>query len=290
MSRQQTQHPEDEFEAVGGESTPEHESAATLEAELRQLRAENARLRTRYAETKRSSYHREALALAAVGIGAGVVGAVVTTAQSVLFSIAGIGLFAAVLTWFLTPEQFIPADIGRGVFAPLARNGDAIAGQLGLSATRVYLVTGDGPRLFVPKRDEYELPADADLTDPFVIGDEATTGLSLEPAATKLLEEFEETHQGPLPDDARELATHLAEGVTEGLEIATGVDADVDGADGRATFDITTMQFGPTAQFDHPVRSFLAVGMARGLGQPVEAEWTTGDDERVVVTVRWDSS
>ena len=288
MSRQQTRPAEDGLDAVG--EMPDSEPKTDIEAELRQLRDENARLRARYADAKRSSYHREALALATVGLVAGLVGAVVTTAQPVLFSIAGIGLFAAVLTWFLTPEQFIPADIGRAVFSPLARDRDAIAGQLGLSAIRVYLVTEDGPRLFVPKRDEYELPPEADLANPFVIGDETTTGLALEPAAGSLLDEFEETHRGPLPDGAHELAERIAEGATEGLEIATGVDVDVDAAGGRATFDVAGMQFGSSAQFDHPVRSFLSVGMARGLDHPVETEWTTGDDGGVVVTVRWDST
>jgi hypothetical protein len=286
MSPQQEPHSDDTSETVGGES--ERDSETKQEAELQELREENARLRSHYAEAKRSSYHRESLALATVGFVAGSVGMVITTAQQVLFSIAGIGIFAAILTWFLTPEQFIPANIGRAVFSPSARDRDAIAAQLGLSATRVYLVTEDGPRLFVPKRDEYELPAEDDLTDPFVIGDETTRGLSLEPSAKNLLDEFEATHQGPLPDDARELAILLVEGATEGLEVATNIKVDVDADDGRATFDIATAQFGPPAQFDHPVRSFLAVGMTRGLDQPVEAEWTTSSDEHFVVTVRWD--
>lgn len=288
MSQQQTR-PDTGDSGLGSEM-PNPEAETGVEAEIQQLQDENARLRARYADSKRSSYHQEALALAVIGLVAGVAGMVITTAQSVLFSIAGIGFFAAVLTWFLTPEQFIPADIGQAVFSPLAEDRNAIVGQLGLSATRVYLMTDDGPQLFVPKRDEYELPSEEELQNPFVIDEETTMGLSLRPAARSLLDEFEETHQGQLPDEARELAGRLAEGTMEGLEIATGVEIDVDAAAGRATFDIAAVQFGPPTQFDHPVRSFLAVGMARGLDRPVEAEWTTNADDRVVVTVRWDQT
>lgn len=289
MSQPQSQPLEDGSDVMDIEETSPPESEVT--DELQRLQEENARLRTRYAESKQASYRREAVGLASVGIISGIVGVVLPAAQQVLFSIAAIGLFAGVLTWFLTPEQFIPADVGRDVYSPLAENEDSIASQLGLSSTQVYLTTSDGPRVFVPKRSSYELPPEDALTIPFVIGeDESTTGLSFHPSATRLLNEFEATHQGPLPTNPSELATHLVEGLTEGFELAGGVKVDVDASTGRATFEISTVQFGPISQFDHPVRSFLALGMADGLAQPVETEWVTKENGETTITIRWEET
>jgi hypothetical protein len=279
--------PAGESDREGDPPPGESHTTEELRAEIVELRAANDRLRERYESARRTTYERTALGLAGVGIAAGVAGLVVTTAQQVLFSVAAIGLFAGVLTRFLTPERFIPEDVGHGVYAALAENEAAVCDHLGLAGPHVYLDTDAGLRLFVPERESYELPDGAALADPFVVTDDAaSTGASFRPAATDLLDSFERTHRGTLPAAPGEAATHLGEGLAEGLELAGRVETDVRASEGRATFEVTDARYGDAATFDHPVRSFLAAGMARSLECPVECEWATTDDA-LVVTVRW---
>ena len=54
------------------------------------------------------------------------------------------------------------------------------------------------------------------------------------------------------------------------------------------TVGVVGSVYGPVDQFDHPVASFLAVGLAEGLDVPVsvQVESSTGDAD-AVVTCRW---
>lgn len=276
-------------ETDGWASTDPEQRVDELRTRVDELEAENRRLREQYAASRRQSYRRTALGLAATGAVAAALALVVPGARQVLFSVAAIGAFAAVLTWFLTPEHVISASVGAAVYRPLAANEDSVTGELGLSARRVYLPADDGGRLFVPEYDSYRLPADP-ASETFVVGDTAeTSGVSLRPSAQRLFEEFEASHTGPLPDAPDELCAHLIEGLTEGFELADGVDTDVSAAENRATFEIRGCRFGPFSQFDHPVRSFLALGIARGLDVPATVEWETSGADDASLTVRWEN-
>lgn len=266
-----------------------------LRARVRRLEEANRRLRDQYAGVRERRYRRTALGLAVVGVVFGLTGLVVTEAQDVLFAIAAAGLFGAVLTRFLTPEQFIPLDIGEGTYAALAENEAALADQLGLSSTRVYVTTDRGPRLFVPELDAYDdaLLDDPDaLAEPLVVGDDASrSGLSLRPAAEPLLRAFEQQHRGTLPADPQEAVATLREAVTDALELAGGVDVDLDSDDGRVTFSLSDPLYGDTTQFDHPIGSFLGAGLATALGTPIEVDVVTVERDGTVtplVTCRWD--
>lgn len=269
------------------------EDEIVLRTRLRRLEEENEQLRERYRTLRSRRYARTALGLAVVGIVLGSLGFVVPAAQEVLFALAATGLFGAVLTYFLTSEQLVPLDIGKGIYSTMATNEASIAEQLGLSSTRVYITTGRGPRLFVPEVDTYDrtvLDTNEWDTGPFVVGRTASrSGLSLRPVAEPLLREFEA--QRNLPSDPREAILTLREGVTDGLELATGVDMELDAANGRVTFEVTDSPYGPLTQFDHPVASFLGAGLAIALDTFVEAETTThqrGDNTTALLTYRWD--
>ncbi|WP_256546735.1 hypothetical protein [Halobellus inordinatus] len=270
-------------------SEPDDEQSADpeqLQAQVETLQAENQRLREQYAATQQQTYRYTALGLAGVGLLAGVAGVIITPAQQVLFALAGVGLFAAVLTWFLTPEQFIPVTIGHAVYAPLATNLDAVAGELGLSGNRIYLEQDQESRLYIPEGETTAIPDELDST--FTIGESPEeTGISLHPTGRQLVDEFEESHSGPLPDTPSELSSHLVEGLVEGLELATDVDATADPDNHHIIFEITDPQFGSLSQFDHPVQSFLAIGIARGLETPVTVERVSVGDDEEQMTVRW---
>lgn len=264
-----------------------------LVTQLELLAEENQQLRESYTQAKRTKYRQTALGLAVVGLAAVAGGLLVPRASTVLFALGGIGLFGGVLTYFLTPEQFVSADVGRDVYATLAGNEAALAGELGLSDERRYvpLETGDRDvRLFVPQHESAATPEDDALTQTIVVPDDGERrGLALDPSGQRLFRAFEAALTGPVSATPGELGDQLSEAIVEQFELARSASAESDPADGRLTVAITGSVYGPLDTFDHPIASFLAVGIARGLDQPVSLEVTEqpDGDAGALVTCRW---
>ncbi|RDI69686.1 hypothetical protein [Halopelagius longus] len=259
-------------------------------AEVRRLRAENERLRERYAQTRRSKHRRTALGLAVVGLLAGGVAALVPMVRGPLVAVAATGVFAAVLTWYLTPERFVPADVGEAVVSPLLRNERAIVDRLNLSDRRTYVRTEDGPRVYVPRTPVEGVPSDAELDGPFVVTDDATTsGVALVPSGAELYREFAETDSADGVTEPEAVVARLTEAVVETFELARSAESSIETtADGaRATVELSEPAFGPSADFDHPVGSFLAIGLATEFGTSVTAETSQHDSGMVVLNYRW---
>jgi hypothetical protein len=209
------------------------------------------------------------------------------TSQTVLLALAGTGLFAAVLTYFLTPEQFVSASVGERTYAAHAAIGAELVETLGLSETTVYLPTGNttsedaGVRLFVPQHRDYDLPDGSDATTLFVVtDDERQRGLAAPPTGSGLFAEFE-SMVGDTATRLPELSEQLADALVEGFELVESATPDVDPEEERVTIAITNSRYGAVDRFDHPVSSFVAVGLVRGMDRPVTLESTASDDDRV---------
>lgn len=257
-------------------------------AQVELLAEENRRLREEYARTRQSPYRRTASGLAILGLVAALGGLLFPDGRDVLFALAGTGLFGGLLTYYLTPARFVPADVSERIYATMAANEAALAAELGLTDDRRYLPTGDSrlARLFVPQRTEAEPPST--LSAPFVT-DEDHRGLVLEATGTALFRAFERTLDGELATSPDVLGRQLADGLVETLEFARSADPDVDAEDGRATVSITESGFGDIDRFDHPIASFLAVGFAVGLERPVALEVVTAKGQADwLVTCRWE--
>lgn len=283
-------------------SAEELDDQAELAAQIDLLAEENRRLRREYARARRSQYRRTALGLVGLGLLAVGGAAVFPEARTVLLALGATGLFAGLLTYYLTPEQFIPARVGERVYAALAANGAVLAADLGLADERVYVPTGDPDdpvRLFLPQHEDYEVPDGDALGDVFVVtGDERARGVSLKPTGQALFGEFERALAGPLSDDPGTLAEQLADALVEQFELvdSTRVDAAVDdeGEDGdgrggdRVTVGVSGSAYGAVDRFDHPVASVLATGLVHGLDAPVAVDVTPGDDRTdYLVTATW---
>ncbi|GAB3021809.1 hypothetical protein [Natronobiforma cellulositropha] len=265
------------------------DARAELAAQVELLTEENRRLRREYARARQSRYRRTAYALAAVGVLAAVGGVLFVDGRDVLFALAATGLFAAALTYYLSPAGVVAADVGERVYAAMAVNEAAIADELGLRDDRIYVPGGDEEttlaRLFVPQRAGYEIPVDP--TAPIVTGP-TTRGLVLETTGTGLFGEFQRALTGDLSHAPAPLAGQLSDALVEQFELVTSAETDVDGTEGRATVAVSESAFGDVDRFDHPVASFLAVGFAVGLGRPVELEVARGDGRADwLVTCRW---
>jgi len=267
-----------------------------LQLQLELLREENERLRRSYALARRTSYRRSALGLAVVG-GLAVIGAVVfPAAREVLLALGGTGLFAAVLTYYLTPERFIAADVGASVYGAMAETEAALVENLGLTDQTVYVPVDSADSLawlYVPQHTDYRIP-DADaLRSPLVVGDDpAARGVSFRPTGAPLVRQFDQARTGEHSDDPVTAIEGVVDAVGEQFELAESVSVDVDAENHRATVAIQESAFGPVDRFDHPIQSVLAVGLARALDAPVTSETTLGDNERAdyLVTLRWTDS
>ncbi|NHN46431.1 hypothetical protein G9464_02290 [Halostella sp. JP-L12] len=276
------------------ESTTTDDEELQLQLEL--LREENERLRRSYALARQSSYRRTALGLAGIGVTATAGAALFPPVREVLLALGGTGLFAAVLVYYLTPEQFIAAGVGSSVYGAMAETEAAIVDDLGLARRQVYVPT-DAPDpeawLFVPQHEEYQLPDTDALASPFVLEtEESSRGVSFRPTGEPLVREFNETGTDIVEDDPAAVVERFAEAVAEQFELAESVTVDVSAEEGRATVAVTGSTFGAVDLFDHPIQSVLAVGLSRELAVPVTTETTATPDDRAdyLVTLRWDEA
>jgi hypothetical protein len=294
MSADTTDPEEQTPTADASDADPESEETpppSELAARIDLLETENRRIRAAYDQERRSTYRRTAIGLAAVGAAAVVGGLAFPANGTVLFSLGGIGFFGALLTYYLTTERFVAATVGEAVYTAHADNGAAVVAELGLSERRLYLPSPESTRpatLYVPQTTSDATPSPAALEDLFVATEDGERGVSMHPIGGALFGEFERALAGPLADDPDPLAEQLADGLIEEFELADGVDPDV-AADGtRCVFGVQGSAFDSVDRFDHPIPSFLAVGLAVGLGRAVETEVTPGDgrvDHRV--TCSW---
>lgn len=264
-----------------------------LLAELELLREQNRRLQDSYVEARRTRYHRTAVGLTLVGLVA-VGGAVLFAGvRDVLLVLGATGLFGALLTYYLTPERFISATVGTAVYDAVAADRAATVEELGLTDTRVYVPVGERTtrvRLFVPQYDDYTVPADEELASTFVVPPaERDRGIAFRPTGDPLFHSFEEVLSGPLGDTPATLATQVTDALVEQLELVTQARVDLDAENGRLTVDVTDSVYGSVDRIDHPVASFVAVGLAKGLDRPVAVETQGVDSDRADyrVTCRW---
>ncbi|ADB60098.1 hypothetical protein Htur_1207 [Haloterrigena turkmenica DSM 5511] len=258
-----------------------------LAAQVELLADENRRLREEYVRARQSRYRATAIGLAAIGAVAVLGSVAFPDAREVLVALGATGLFGALLTYYLTPSRFVAADVGERVYTASTANVAAIGDELGLRDERVYLPGEAAPaRLYVPQHADYSLPDER--AGPIVVDDDSR-GLLLEATGAELFRPFERALTGDLAADPTPLAAQLTDGLVEQFELARSAEADVDAGDGRATIAVSDSAFGPIDRFDHPIPSFLAVGFAAGLEEPVRLEIAPGDDRADwLVTCRWD--
>ncbi|UTF52077.1 hypothetical protein [Natronosalvus rutilus] len=220
---------------------------------------------------------RERLTIAgfvAIGVFCFAAGFVVSAGREVLFSLGGIGLFASVLTYGVTGTRSIEARDGAEVYKTCATNLEAITATFGSNTERIYVPNPDGveseARLFVPAA------VDGGVQDAagFSIVDSGERGLVLEPTGATLFREFERALDEPVATSPELLVEQLTDSLKRRFEFVTDADATVRPDERVVTITISGSVFGPLDQFDHPVASFLAVGLAVGLDRRISFEAT----------------
>lgn len=285
--------PEESPDTPSAEESPLSESdhdqhdSERLEARLALLREEHDRLRREYVRARQSQYRRTALwlgLLGALAVGAGVL---VPEQSTILLALGGTGLFSAVLTHYLTPEQFVPATVGERIHQAHSANQAALIDELGVQDDRLYVPTPEAStpaRLFVPQRADYDVPPTAALAQLLVVTDEPETrGIAFRPTGAPLYQEFEATVTGTPATDAGRLAAQLSDAIVETFELADSATADPDRDGDVVAVRVTDPVYGRLDDPDHPIVSVLATGLAAGLETTVSVDVREGDDDAGLV-------
>jgi hypothetical protein len=265
---------------------------AALTRRVERLEAENSRLRRAYGQAIETTHRRTAIGFGLIGAVAAVAALLVPAARDVLVALAGTGLFAAVLTLYLSPERFVAADVGERVYAAQARNHERLVAELGVSDHRLYLpATGDRvATLFVPQFDDYTLPVGS-LDETLVVPeDERARGLAFTPTGGALFRSFERTLGGSLAERPEPLVDQLTEALAASFEVVDATEVDVAPDGSGADVAVYGSVFGDGTRFDDPVVSLLAVGLAVALDRPVEVtvdEGAASDEDGYVASFRW---
>lgn len=281
-------------DADAGESLDTERTREDLAAELELVREHNRRLRDAVVTARRTQYRRSAYGLGAIGLVAVAGAALFPGVRDVLLVLGATGLFGAVLTYYLTPERFVAASVGSAVYEALADDREATVGELGLGSARVYVPIGSEHsrvRLYVPQSDDYALPADDDLDATYVVPDDGDRGVAFRPTGEALFHPFEDALSGGLGETPAALARQLPDALVEQFGLVDSTQVDLDATHGRLTVGVGESVYGRVDRIDHPVASFLAVGLARGLGRPVTVEARPAEGDRVDfhVTCRWET-
>ena len=274
--------------AVTDASSPDADTSDALQTRVAVLEAENKQLREEYARARQTTYRRTAVSLLIVGLFGLAGGVVFSEARTVLFALGGTGIFAGVLTYFITPERFISAQIGGRIFESVRADREATIDELGLRGDPVYL-PGDSVRLFVPRDVDAPLPEGVTDLDLFVVPEDPTTGgVAFHPTGVPLFAEFSETVDQSLEATPQSAAPVIADALVNVFELADSAESAVDTDTQRITFEISGAGLGDSTAIDHPISSFLSVSLVETLSEPVEV--TTTDEDSLTVTCRYGRS
>lgn len=285
------------------ESPADPPSRDELLAQQRALKTENERLRSAYAAAQRSRYRRTAIALCLVGVVSIGAGGLLPASRRVLFAIGATGVFAGVMTYYLSPNRFVAATIGDRLIEANVATLTAFVHTLGLSGTIVYVPTTETTvqtdvLAFLPQSGSYTVPAD--LT-PGVVTDvnPDAQGIATVPVGGLLLDEFTRALTADRATEPDALGEQLSEALTDQFELASSVeietavtgDTDTDTVPaGRLTVVGRNPVFATATAFDHPIGSFVASGVATAVERPVElrVDQEPSDTDAYQATVSWE--
>jgi hypothetical protein len=267
------------------------ERLEALEERNRELEVENERLRS--VTGPKVSYRRAAILFILVSAVAAAGAFLYPDSRDVLIGVAGTGAFGAILLGMLVQEWLLSASVARALYETLWRNERQIASRLGVAETSRYVPTGSdslGVRLYLSRSIEDPVPPAESLGSTVVTVDDHYT-LLLEPTGSEFVGIFERTN-GDLPGDVRNAAVVLREAVVEQFELAIGaevVDLELTNGSGRNRLRVRVWGsvLGDAARLDHPIRSFFGVGLAEVVGEPVESEAWTEENDNSVLVFRW---
>lgn len=276
---------------TNGDVADEAASLEELRTQIDLLAEENEQLRNSYTRAKQTQYQRTAFGLVILGCLGVAGGFLISGTSDVLFVLGGIGLFSGLLTYYLTPEQFVSADVGRAVYSVLAANEAALVDELALSDRRIYVPTGTDQgavRLYVPQDAEGAVPDSEQLRRTVIATDNGTRGVAFDPSGQRLFQSFRESVTGQLGAEPVTAAEQLTDSLLNQFELLESASVDEAGDEARLVIAVESSVYGSLTAFDHPVVSLIAVGLAKVCQQPITVDvQTIADQADYLVTYDW---
>lgn len=99
-------------------------------------------------------------------------------------------------------------------------------------------------------------------------------GVAFRPVAATLIAAYRDAATEPPAETSGDLTEQLADALVEQFDVASSVSVESVEPDGGVTVAVRGSTFGGPDRFDHPAGSFLAAGLATGLGRPIRMETT----------------
>lgn len=222
-----------------------------------------------------------ALALGVVGLAAGLAvppALLPDPLPTLLPALGAVALFGGVLNHLLVSGGDLPPVVAQSLAdARVADAATRLGGDPPDTARYLPPDSGTGPRLVAP-------PASGAGADAQPSPGDGT----LEPAAATLYRAFESQRSGDPPERPEAVVAALCDALAGGFELATDARIAVV-ADNRARIAVEGTALPNLGRFDHPVPSFLGVGLATALDRPVTVTVEVNPDEAAdaVVVCRW---
>lgn len=214
-----------------------------------------------------------------------------TDSRTVLIAVGSTFLFGCLLVVILTTEQYLQASIHEAVYSDMARNEVALVEGRDHTQMRVYVPrtsAEEGATLFVPKHNDFRVPDGSALDSLFVTSEtEAEEGIALRPCAASLVSDFE-SRSRPLSADPAELSVQLIGGLVEMFELAREANAEVNREFDSIRFEVRLSAYEEEIGFDHPIVSFLGVGLASGLDRPISVGFQISESGRYDFSVTYE--
>ncbi|MFH5801823.1 hypothetical protein [Haladaptatus sp. CMAA 1911] len=204
-----------------------------------------------------------------------------------LFALGGTGMFSGVLLYYLSPELRLSARVCTDMYSAFSRNELAIIREFGLQNVQIYVPepttsapNRSGVRLFVPESPDYCVPVELASDSLFVDSkSSAERGIALYPSGTDLFCRFQNTATKKVANTPERIIEQLIEAITDQFELARSATANYEADSGRFVVEIDENRLGPIDQIDHPIVSFIAIGLAKGLEQPIRTDVENPDSE-----------
>lgn len=240
--------------------------------------------------------HRRRLVLgfASVGVLALIVGVLFPGVRVVMIALGGTGILGALLAATLVPSSQVPTGVGRATYSALADSGASLVTDLGLSEVRIYVRTRRGNsavRLFVPQTADYVIPDDEALENTLVVTDDGRErGVSIRPTGEALFSAYAGMLVAPGADSPDATVQQLSDALTEQFGLADSITV-TEQTEHGVTLRVAGSAYGSLGQFDHPVPSLIATGLARRLDRPVRLTVRTRslEEDAGVIVCEWDA-
>ncbi|MFT4946594.1 MAG: hypothetical protein ACI8TL_000830 [Natronomonas sp.] len=205
--------------------------------------------------------------------------------SSLAATLGGTVLVASLLNHALADGRDLPPAVSESVYTAYASLAETVLDERDLSGQGVYLPSGgqSSARLVVPATGGDPLDRDWSTVD--AVGDEhavfTPTGESLYRAFRRMKLRSSEHRT-----DHQRLLSRLASALDSGFELVEAVSVTVEGDTATVSFESCVLP--GVDRLDHPVGSFLAVGIAREFGEPVTVDRVRSDpDGSGSIELRW---